>query len=102
MLVWFIFKFFEVEIDKIIKQSPSKSCDLDPLPTSQLKENLSSILPLITEIVNDSLSSSHVPEEFKVAYVTPLLTNTSLDKNVLKNYRPVLNLPLYQKYWSVL
>ena len=83
----------EVKIDKIIKQSPSKSCDLDPLPTSLMKENMSSILPLITEIVNDSLSSGHVPEEFKVAHVTPLLKNTSLDKNVLKNYRPVSNLP---------
>ena len=87
----------EVEIDKIIKQSPSKSCDLDPLPTSLLKENMSSILPLITEIVNDSLSSGHVPEEFKVAHVTPLLKNTSLDKNVLKNYRPVSNLPFVSK-----
>ena len=84
----------EVEIDKIIKQSPSKSCDLDPLPTSLLKENMSSILPLITEIVNDSLSSGHVPEEFKV---TLLLKNTSLDKNVLKNYRPVSNLPFVSK-----
>ena len=87
----------EVEINKIIKQSPSKSCDLDPLPTSLLKENMSSILPLITEIVNDSLSSGHVPEEFKVAHVTPLLKNTSLDKNVLKNYRPVSNLPFVSK-----
>ena len=87
----------EVEIDKIIEQSPSKSCDLDPLPTSLLKENMSSILPLITEIVNDSLSSGHVPKEFKVAHVTPLLINTSLDKNVLKNYRPVSNLPFVSK-----
>ena len=87
----------EIEIDKIIKQSPSKSCDLDPLPTSLLKENMSSILPLITEIVNDSLSSGHVPEEFKVAHVTPLLKNTSPDKNVLKNYRPVSNLPFVSK-----
>ena len=87
----------EDEIDKIIKQSPSKSCDLDPLPTSLLKENMSNILPLITEIVNDSLSSGHVPEEFKVAHVTPLLKNTSLDKNVLKNYRPVSNLPFVAK-----
>ena len=87
----------EVEIDKIIKQSPSKSCDLDPLPTALLEENMSGILPLITEIVNDSLSSGHVPEEFKVAHVTPLLKNTSLDKNVLKNYRPVSNLPFVSK-----
>ena len=52
----------EVEIDKIIKQSPSKSSDIDPLFTSLLKENMSNILPLITEIVNCSLPSGHVPE----------------------------------------
>ena len=92
----------EVEIDKIIKQSPSKSCDLDPLPTSLLKENMSSILPLITETVNDSLSSCHVLEEFNVANVTPLMKNTSLDKNVLKNFRKFQIFHLYQKYWSVL
>ena len=87
----------EVEIDKIIKQSPSKSCDLDMLPRSLLKENMSSILPLITEIVNYSLSTGHVPEKFKVAYVTPLLKKAFLDKNVLKNYRPVSNLPFVSK-----
>ena len=58
---------------------------------------MSSILPLITEIVNDSLSSGHVPEELKVAHVTSLLKNTSLDKNVLKNYRLVSNLPFVSK-----
>ena len=46
---------------------------------------------------SDSLSSGHVPEEFKVAHVTPLLKNTSLDKNGLKNYRPVSNLPFVSK-----
>ena len=44
-----------------------------------------------------TLSSGHVPEEFKVAHVTPLLKNTSPDKNVLKNYRPVSNLPFVSK-----
>ena len=58
---------------------------------------MSSILPLITEIVNDSISSGHFPEEFKVAHVTSLLKNTSLDKNVLKNYRPISNLPFVSK-----
>ena len=52
---------------------------------------------ILYEIGNDSLSSGHVPEEFKVAHVTPLLKNTSLDKNVLKNHRPVSNLPFVTK-----
>ena len=32
-----------------------------------------------------------------MAHVSPLLKNTSLDKNVLKNYTPVSNLPFVSK-----
>ena len=43
------------EVHKIILNSPSKSCELDPVPTWLLKECLDEILPLITQIVNLSL-----------------------------------------------
>ena len=45
----------EAEIKKIILESPSKSCALDPIPTSLLKYCLDELLPYITRIVNDSL-----------------------------------------------
>jgi hypothetical protein len=38
------------EIRKII----TKSCELDPIPTSLLKQCLDSMLPIITEIINRS------------------------------------------------
>ena len=45
----------EAEKRNIIKLSPVKSCDLDPLPTWLLNECISELVPLITDIVNMSL-----------------------------------------------
>ena len=45
----------EAEIWNIIKLSPGKSCELDPLPTWLLKECIAELVPLITDIVNMSL-----------------------------------------------
>ena len=81
------------EIRDIIKKSPSKSCELDPLPTYLLRLCLDQLLPLITTIINRSLAESKVPQCFKRALVRPLLKKPSLDKEILKNYRPVSNLP---------
>ena len=66
-----------------MNKSAPKSCGLDPIPTSLLK-NLATILaPVTTDIMNFSLASGEVPAEFKEALVTPLLKKTSLDPNML-------------------
>ena len=75
-----------------------KSCNLDPIPTELLYENLDVLLPTITNIINISLASGFVPPDFKTAIVKPLLKKPSLDRNILKNYRPVIsNLPFLSK-----
>ena len=43
------------EAKKIIMSSPSKSCDLDPLPTILLKTCLEVLIKPITDIINASL-----------------------------------------------
>ena len=43
------------EIEKLILQSASKQCELDPLPTALVKNCVSELLPVITRIVNLSL-----------------------------------------------
>ena len=48
----------ELEIRNIIKLSPAKSCELDPLPTWLLKECIADLVPTITDIVNMSLRDS--------------------------------------------
>ena len=80
-----------VEIKELIMKSPSKSCELDPVPTSLIKQNINVFAKYITIIVNRSLSSSCFPDSQMVAHVKPLLKKPNLDKEVFKNYRPVAN-----------
>ena len=47
----------EEEIRRIIMKSPNKSCELDPIPTWLLNCCLTELLPLITTLVNKSLTT---------------------------------------------
>lgn len=87
----------ESDIRSILQEFPPKCCPLDPLPTSLMKYCLDDLLPLITEIINLSLTLGTVPAELKHALVTPLLKKPGLDIEVLKNYRPISNLPFLSK-----
>ena len=58
----------ENEVLKIIKSTPSKSCDLDPIPTSLVLDCISVLLTL----VNYSLQEGSFPSCFRTAHVTPL------------------------------
>ena len=82
--------------DIILKCKPT-TCPLDALPTPLLIENLDVLLPVLTQIVNNSLASGVFPSLFKTALVKPLLKKSSLDVNILKNYRPVSNLSFLSK-----
>ena len=85
------------EIVRIIKLSPNKSCELDPLPTWLLKLCVQELAPISAAIVNKSLETSCMPAELKRAHVRPRLKKSSLDPDVLNNYRPVSNLPFVSK-----
>ena len=87
----------ESQVLKIIMNAPKTCCSLDPIPTNLLIDNLDFFLPHITHLVNISLSTGVFPELFKTAHVKPLLKKSTLDPNVLKNYRPVSNLPYISK-----
>ena len=76
---------------------PKKSCDLHPIPTSVLYDCLDEIIPIVTSIVNKSLSSGIVPQCFKHALVKAQLKKASFDPNCLKHYCPVSNLPFLSK-----
>jgi hypothetical protein len=87
----------EKEVYDIIMDSPTKSCILDPIPTSLLKQCLAELLPVITAIINISLEHGVFPDQFKHAVVSPLIKKEGLDPNELKNYRPVSNLSFVSK-----
>ena len=61
------------EVRKIISSSPSKSCSLDPIPTSILKLCLDELTPVLTLIVNTSLEFADFSPELKRAFILPLL-----------------------------
>ena len=83
---------------KIINSASAKSCELDPIPTTLLYENLDILLPTITYIINTSLTTGIVPRDLKTAVIKRLLKKPSLDKkNLLKNYSSISNLPFLSK-----
>ena len=87
----------EDEVRKVIMSSPSKHCDMDPIPTWILKDHIDLLLSTITRIVNLSLETSTFPSQFKSAVVKLLLKKATLDSENLKNYRPVSNLTFVSK-----
>ena len=82
---------------KVITSASITSCPLDPLPASAIKSYLPDLLPLITSIVNSSLTSGIFPASLKHARIMPLLKKSNLDVNVLANYRPISNLAFLGK-----
>ena len=60
----------EDEVLKIIKSIPSKSCDLDPIPTSLVLDCISVLLTPIMNNVNYCLQEGSFPSCFKTAHVT--------------------------------
>ena len=84
-------------VEKIIRNSASKSCDLDPAPTFLIKEFLGELLPFLTRMCNASIRQGHLPVSQKEAIVTPILKKSDLDPSDVKNYRPISNLPFMSK-----
>ena len=62
-----------------------------------IKDNVDTLASVITRIVNKSLEEGVFPSNLKHANITPLLKKENLDKEILKNYRPVSNLPFLSK-----
>ena len=55
------------------------------------------MLPVITDIVNLSLSTGVFPDQMKYASVKPLLKKSGLHRNVLKFFRPTSSLSYLSK-----
>lgn len=79
------------EVKKVMLSLPTKSCELDYIPTKILKDHIDALAPLVCSVVNLSLKTGHFPLKWKEALITPLLKKPGL-KLIPKNYRPVSNL----------
>ena len=86
----------ESNVEEIINSMHSKSCELDAIPTPLLKRLTHKCLPLITKIVNISLTQGIFSDDWKVAIVRLLLKKVGLAL-MNKNYCPVSNLSFLSK-----
>ena len=89
-------KLDEEQVMKLIMNTKSKSCELDPIPTTLLKSILPSILSIITNFINQSLQSGSFIRNWKTAIVTPLIIMYGMDL-VKSSFRPLSNLSYVSK-----
>ena len=85
------------EVRKLILTSPTKTCALDPIPTSLLRSCVYVLRTPITNIVSLSPKLGVFPDTLKLLHITPLLKTPSLSKDDMKNYRSVSNLNFISK-----
>ena len=85
------------ETINLVKSAAPKTCDLDPIPTNVLLEQLDIIAPTLQEIINLSLQTGIMPQNMKEALVCPLLKKPNLDQQQFKNFRLVSNLSFVSK-----
>ena len=92
--------FTEMKLDDIRELTAtlfSKSCVLDPLPSSIIKQCIDLLLPTIANIINLSLRDGCMPTCLKSAVLSPLLKKPDADFSQFKNFRPISNLKALSK-----
>ena len=65
-------------VTKLIKKSQAKTCELEPLSSSIVKENAAILGPIITQIINKSIDEGTVIENLKNTILKPLLKKQGL------------------------
>ena len=87
-------------LKKVYSQPPAwiiTSTHCMDIITSLVKQCSDELLPIITKIINSSLSAGHFPSSFKTAEVIPLLKKSALDPESLQSYCSVSNLKFISK-----
>src|SRR6218665_297026 len=55
----------ETQVYHLLRYLPSKQCDIDPIPTSLMKDCASTLVPIIQKIINLSFCNGSFPLLFK-------------------------------------
>ena len=69
----YILQSADDHVRKLIMDSSSKSCDLDPLPTWLLKAHVDAFAPFYTKLINRMFQDGRFPDNLKHAIIKPLL-----------------------------
>ena len=85
------------EVNVLLSKMNKTTCMFDPFPTRLLLDFSHLFIDVIVRIINLTFSSASFPVAFKSAVVKPLLKKPTLDCDILKNFRPVSNLPYLSK-----
>ena len=90
-------KVTEEEVRALASKPMSKSCNLDSVPSIILKGCYGTLLPIIAQIVNVSLSTGVMSEALKLAELKPTLKKFGADHEEYPNFCPISNLPMISK-----
>ena len=63
------------EVSQILRKTPNKQCELDPMPTWLVQEQCDVLAPIITSMVNASFTHGLFPDSHKHAVVRPRIKN---------------------------
>ena len=93
------FRFKEVRVNEVFKQlkklSRKKATGPDELPPGMLKDVAKQISQPLCYVINQSLTSGTIPNDFKYGVVTPVFKSGT--KQDMNNYRPITVLPVCSK-----
>ena len=73
------YELTEAEVGIIIRNMPTKGCELDLIPTKIFKQILPNIIATVTKLVNISLKHGIVAKSWKSAIIWPLLKKIGLE-----------------------
>ena len=83
------------EVHSIAIKMNTTYCNSDPFPTNLITLNLDILIPVITNLVNKSLTSGEFFKDWKTSIIKPLIKKGTSTK--LSNYRPINNLSFMSK-----
>ena len=72
----------------LVMSNRATTCSLDQIPYPLLQNISHNILPILTSLINSSLTGI-IPSPFKTATLKPLLKKPTLDSADIRNYRLV-------------
>lgn len=86
----------EEEVKKLIQTHGIKTSMEDPIPSKLMQSSLDEMIPVLTQLVNQSLKEGSMMG-VKESILNPLLKKSGLDADNKKNFRPVNNLLFLSK-----